>query len=475
MPTFISPPILPVVLSVPDHDEYRDIWKARIASSRDAESFQSDGLSDHRDSSDESIHLFGDERDHSSKRGSGTRKRYATAVDVITATEQSLASLSNKMSSSGAASMRPGKVACGEPKFSEWTGRISREQHIDYVHDLNTKKREKAQENRMKDYRPGACVSTKNKKVATDEVAQVSKKKGAHREPVFGILIDTSPMDEAYWLVKFYNNKLYYCYNKVLKFVDHKGDDRVLNCEQLRMMDEARYKHLEGEIDYMLKRMLFPLPVKVPSTNPISVGGIVKRLEPFHPWLEESDLRRFITYFQQKRLSTNNGKTDQVTKSTKPTAFKNSSFRLLASGSTNKTRTKSVTNDASTQTDKTSQSTNASSSNTATQNKRVRRPETQRYINKVYNSFDSSDDELPHNKKPFEDNEDKPFSNKPVRNTDKALSTTVPKKNNSSDTYPAEDQGLIDKVLGKTRCDLSPHLDTCTNNSKSNGKYANTF
>ena len=299
MHTFIPPPILPAVLAVVEHDEYFDLWQAKVASVDNDDVAQSKKLYD--DSSDESIHLFGDERDRSFKHcdgvsSTGARKRFATAVDAITATKLSL---SKKHDSSVAAfRMRPAKAArSNEPKFSEWMGRIDRDSHEDYVLALNMEKRGKALQNRLKNYRPGSSVSTRNKKVATDEVSG-ERKKGSHRDKVFGILIKTSPIDEAYWLVKFYNNKLYYCVNTVLKFEDHQGDERVLSHNQLAMMKNARYEHLEVEHENILKRVLFPLPVKLPATSAISVEGIVRRLKAFHPWLAESDLRLFIETFQ---------------------------------------------------------------------------------------------------------------------------------------------------------------------------------
>ena len=334
MISFISPPILPAVIAVPEHDELRDIWKARVASYKDVDHLSGD-LSCCSSDSSASIHLFGDERDRPAKKSDGnesdgSRGRYTDAADIIAAAEVGLHNVGKKSAGTKPTAAEAMRRLAPKPKFSEWKDRIDADSHADYQLALHVEKQQKALENRLKNFRPGALVSTRNKKVSTDEYQQEGKKKGAHRDKVYGVLIKTSLINEEHWLVKFYNNKLFYCHNKVLRFEDQLADTHVLSDNQMKMMKEARFDLLAVEHENILKRVLFPLPVKLPQTSLISVASICKRLKPQHPWLEENDLRSYITAFQQKQFSSNKNKNQRLEETNKPSTVKNTSLGFSA-------------------------------------------------------------------------------------------------------------------------------------------------
>ena len=54
------------------------------------------------------------------------------------------------------------------------------------------------------------------------------------------------------------------------------------------------------EHETILKAVLFPLTVKVPLSSAISVRSLVRKLKPFHPWLDENSLREFVVNYQKK-------------------------------------------------------------------------------------------------------------------------------------------------------------------------------
>ena len=261
---------------------------------------------------------------------------------------------------------------------------------------------------------------------------------------MYGVLIKTSVIDELYWLVKFYNNKIYYCHNKVLQVEDKTADYRVLSPEQFEMMENARYEMIATQHEKILKAVLFPLPNKVPSTCKISVKSIVERLKPHHPWLNENGLHSYIAAFQRKRLSFNKNISTSDGNKVVPSTTKG---RTKAINCTDKAKaTSTIVNDKSTNplTNNKSTQTDAVMDpiDNSTRKKRVRRPEMQRYIDKVYNSYDSSDDD------------------------DKAPLTKKP----AIDTYPSDEKKVIDKVLGKTRCNLKDDIEQSVSSKHSKGK-----
>ena len=143
-------------------------------------------------------------------------------------------------------------------------------------------KKQKAVKNCLKNFYPGGSVSTRNLKVLTIENPEERKKQSNHNK-VYGFLIKTSLIDQAYWLVKVYNNKLFYCHNKVQHIKNQEANTCILTNHQMEMISQARFEHLTVEHETILKSVSFPLTLQVPSQNAFIVRSIVQHLEPYHP------------------------------------------------------------------------------------------------------------------------------------------------------------------------------------------------
>ena len=160
---FVSPPILPAVIAVSEHDELNALWKHRVALYGNLNSSE-DELSD----SSSSIHLFGDERDRPFKSSDVSdnvsgRPRYSTAVDMIAAAEVTLAKSGTKTPFTESATSVASKAkSAPEPKFSPWMDPIDPATRDDALIARHLEKQKKRAENRNLNFQPGGSVSTRN-------------------------------------------------------------------------------------------------------------------------------------------------------------------------------------------------------------------------------------------------------------------------------------------------------------------------
>ena len=190
---------------------------------------------------------------------------------------------------------------------SEWKDRIDplafeRKRMEDYINKQKDRRTAYAQK-----YGPGRLVSSRSPRISTNEVATGNADEGkakSVRDKVFGIVLKGSEMDFYTWLVKFANGLSYYCNIKLLIFENHHVDyqlvNMILNDEEKEIMTKARFEEMSKKHDYILKSVLYPLPVRLPGKSTISVRNIVKRLKPMYPWLEENLLCEYINAVQNK-------------------------------------------------------------------------------------------------------------------------------------------------------------------------------
>ena len=138
-------------------------------------------------------------------------------------------------------------------------------------------------------------------------------------------------MDDTTWLVRFHNLKIFYLHINLMSFKKSAATDlEFLTRQEIALMKQARFKHMAKEHKVILQKVLFPLTVRLPIQNPISVRSIVCRLKPFHPWLDENSLQKYVQDFR-KKLSFNNGNNSLNTASTNFAAITNNGNKITIS------------------------------------------------------------------------------------------------------------------------------------------------
>ena len=100
---------------------------------------------------------------------------------------------------------------------------------------------------------------------------------------MFGIVLKVSEMDSETFLVKFYNNKIFYCHVNALLFEKQFVDStEVLSREERDITVKVFIEYLTKQHGNLLKSALYSITVKVLFCNTISVKNILKCLKPIH-------------------------------------------------------------------------------------------------------------------------------------------------------------------------------------------------
>ena len=170
----------------------------------------------------------------------------------------------------------PKKAVSSKPRSDndEWKNPITkRDLRLQQLKEAIARKK-RSTVKRSENFRPGRLVSCCRKKVSTS-IPKGKRQDGKRqtRKKVYGIIIKRSELNENTWLVKFTNGALWYCHFTTLVYESQKYmDDRnLLTRAERDMMEKDRIKQMAQDHEDLLKPVLFPIVLLLPSSHVISV------------------------------------------------------------------------------------------------------------------------------------------------------------------------------------------------------------
>ena len=172
---------------------------------------------------------------------------------------------------------------------STWLSRISKRKHAeDKVRAANALKLAEELDRQIM-FKVGCYVTSRHKLIAPLSKSPVKKRRT--RTPVHGEIMARSLYQPRFWLVKFRNEKVFYCIDTALNYVSTSAPTIQLGRNAKNELCTKKIDRTFTNQEYIMDLILSSKVCPIPGHSKITFNAILCLFKETHPWLTVPKLK----------------------------------------------------------------------------------------------------------------------------------------------------------------------------------------